>query len=131
MTFLTFPILPASCVIFGKGFQAQQLKKLRWLNTCDIWYWGDIDAHGFEILSQVRGYFPHTRSMLMDVKTYEAFQKYAVRGTDTTQKDLGNLLEEEKSLYKHLFIHPDHNRLEQEHISQEWVKMFLGALGLL
>jgi hypothetical protein len=128
MTFLTLPPQPDACAIFGKGFQAQQVKQLEWLHQCEIWYWGDMDAHGFEILSQVRGYFPHVQSMLMDRDTYDKFKRYSVKGTDAIQKDLSNLSEKERELYAYLFTQSGHSRLEQEHISQEWVEWFLGEI---
>ncbi|BFO23151.1 hypothetical protein SHKM778_95390 (plasmid) [Streptomyces sp. KM77-8] len=53
----------------GSGYAASLLRHLPWLADIDLWYWGDIDTHGFAILSRVRGHFPHTRSLLMDRHT--------------------------------------------------------------
>ncbi len=43
---------------------------LQWL---ELLYWGDIDVQGFEILSQFRGSFPLTKSILMDRQTFDTF----------------------------------------------------------
>jgi hypothetical protein len=66
---LAFPQIKNSIVIFGLGYGIQQLKQVDWLNDCKIHYWGDIDTHGFAILSQLRGYFPKAESLLMDQLT--------------------------------------------------------------
>ena len=118
MNFLTLPFLPDSFAIFGKGYAVQALKATAWLHRCPIVYWGDLDAHGFEILSQIRRYFPQTRSVMMDRETFETFQAFSVRGTAAIAKDLPNLTPEEQSLYTDLVLHQ--RRLEQEHIDQSY-----------
>jgi len=81
--FLTLPHLAESIAIFGKGFQIGLLKNARWLSDKQIIYWGDIDAHGFQILSQIRGYFPQTCSCMMDFETFNDFKDFAITGIDT------------------------------------------------
>ncbi|RVU34336.1 hypothetical protein EOE67_15830 [Rheinheimera riviphila] len=66
---LAFPAQNNAMVIFGLGYGIQSLKQVAWLATCQIWYWGDIDSHGFAMLSQLRSYFPKTQSLLMDETT--------------------------------------------------------------
>ena len=51
---LTFPGVRNGVVIFGLGYGVQLLKAVPWLGTCQIHYWGDIDSHGFAMLSQLR-----------------------------------------------------------------------------
>ena len=64
-------------------------------------YWGDIDAQGFEILSQFRGYFPQTKSILMDKQTFEKFFEND-NGTQTNISTKLNLTEDEQELYEML-----------------------------
>lgn len=45
------------------------------LPHAQLYYWGDLDAQGFEILSQFRGYFPQAQSLLMDSETFNRFLK--------------------------------------------------------
>nr|WP_265414947.1 Wadjet anti-phage system protein JetD domain-containing protein [Oceanisphaera profunda] len=66
---LAFPGVRNALVIYGLGYGVQMLQHLPWLANCRIHYWGDIDSHGFAMLSQLRSYFPHTQSLLMDNDT--------------------------------------------------------------
>nr|WP_221935062.1 Wadjet anti-phage system protein JetD domain-containing protein [Catenovulum sediminis] len=66
---MAFPPVNNAICIFGLGYGVQLLKEVNWLNQVAIYYWGDIDTHGFAILSQLRGYFPKVKSMLMDEAT--------------------------------------------------------------
>ena len=47
----------------------EALARAVWLHRCQLHYWGDIDTHGFAILDQLRSYFPHVASFLMDRET--------------------------------------------------------------
>ncbi|RUM94017.1 MAG: hypothetical protein DSZ28_05380, partial [Thiothrix sp.] len=71
---LSFPAQPQSMVIFGLGYGISMLKQASWFAQKELFYWGDIDTHGFAILSQLRGYFPHTQSLLMDQETLQRFR---------------------------------------------------------
>ncbi len=44
-------------------------RQVSWLDSCALWYWGDIDIEGLTILSRLRSLFPQTRSLLMDGET--------------------------------------------------------------
>jgi hypothetical protein len=66
---LCFPDVPRALVIFGLGYGVDQLKGIEWLKDKAVYYWGDIDTHGFAILNRVRSFLPQTRSMLMDGET--------------------------------------------------------------
>jgi len=117
-TFLAFPPQAGSLAIWGKGFALELLRALPWLAQMDLWFWGDLDAQGFEMLHQLRRSFPQTRSLLMDRATYEAFAPFAVATPPPTAKQLPTLNESEQALYQYLLATPQANRLEQEHISQ-------------
>lgn len=112
-TTLTLPLKKNSIAIFGKGFQVSSLKKANWLKETKILYWGDIDAQGFEILSQVRGYFPQTKSLLMDNNTFEKYFENDDGTVSNVSIEL-NLTESEKSLY--IKLKENNWRLEQEKI---------------
>lgn len=66
---LAFPQQKNAMVIFGLGYGIHNLKQALWLAQRQLWYWGDIDSHGFAMLSQLRGYFPTVKSLLMDEAT--------------------------------------------------------------
>jgi hypothetical protein len=119
--FLTLPQLKDSLAIFGEGYKLRLLKNISWLQNKSIYYWGDIDAHGFEMLSLLRSYFPQTQSFLMDAATFRRFKQYAVKGTDFYRSSLPHLTTEETQLFYHLLGLEDKNRLEQERIPHTYV----------
>lgn len=114
--FLTLPALKNSIAIFGKGFQINLLKDAGWLLNKQIIYWGDIDVHGFQILSQLRGYFPRAQSCMMDIETFLKFKHLAVTGAKTNCTELVNLNLDESHLYMYLSSLKENDRLEQEKI---------------
>ena len=122
---LAFPPLKNSLVIFGFGYGIQMLKSVQWLNACQIHYWGDIDTHGFKILSQIRHYFPNTRSFLMDETTLLLSKDFwGVESTPAADNELAHLTPEEQSLYQGLKQNrwAVNLRLEQERIPFEHVQ---------
>ncbi|MBD2189108.1 DUF3322 domain-containing protein [Pseudanabaena mucicola] len=123
MNFLTLPYLKNSFAIWGGGYAVQNLKSVVWLSNCPIFYWGDLDDHGFRILSQLRSYFPQTISTMMDTKTFEAFQEFAVSILVTSLDNLPHLTPEEKATYNHLAMYQ--KRLEQERITQTYANQIL------
>ena len=123
MNFLTLPNIHSSIAIWsGGGFNVSYLKNVQWLNTKSIFYWGDVDEHGFQILHQIRSYFPQTKSVMMDIATYEKFHDLAGAGEKNIVAMLENLTEEEASLYQLLKMSIVKNRLEQEKIPQYYVE---------
>ena len=129
MNFLTFPQLENSIGIFGSGFKVGKLKNALWLAEKDIYYWGDIDTHGLQILSQIRGYFKHTKSIMMDFETLNTFKDDWDKGESINVGSLSNLNPDEHELF--LFIKADNIntiRLEQEKISHEYVLKIIGKL---
>jgi len=121
---LTFPMEEKTIVIFGSGFKVENLKNAEWLKTTEIIYWGDLDVQGFEILSQMRGYFKQTKSLLMDEKTFEKYFEND-NGTLSKVKSLLNLTDQETSIYEKL--KKNNWRLEQEKIPLEYVKTELNS----
>ena len=118
VNFLTFPSVANSIVIWGRGYGVASIKDSELLKNIDLIYWGDLDAQGFEILSQFRSYFAHVKSLLMNRVT---FDKYFENDSGTPSKvnvEL-NLSVEEYELYK--YIKTNNYRLEQEKIPHNYV----------
>jgi len=129
MNFLTMPPLPSAIAIWsGGGFNISYLRNAGWLKRKDIYYWGDIDEHGFQLLHQIRSYYAHTQSILMDKQTFETFREFAVNGERNKAERLDLLNKEEAGLYA-LLKSIDKNRLEQEKIPQEYVNAVFLNLG--
>ena len=118
---LTFPPCPNTIILFGLGYGIRQLRAAAWLKKKSIWYWGDIDTHGFAILSALRGLFPHTRSFLMDQATL--LGNKSLWGKEAEHQhcnnDLSHLSPAEAELYDKLRnnSYGSNVRLEQERIS--------------
>ncbi|MCG8749141.1 Wadjet anti-phage system protein JetD domain-containing protein [Tenacibaculum finnmarkense] len=116
---LTLPEMEKTMVIFGSGFKIENLKNATWLDKIEILYWGDLDVQGFEILSQMRNYFPKTKSFLMDETTFDKFFEND-NGTLSNVNISLNLTEKEMIIYKK--IKRNNWRLEQEKIPLGYVK---------
>jgi len=122
---LTFPSVENAMVIFGLGYGIETLKEVKWLEDKELFYWGDIDTHGFAILSQIRGYFPQVQSLLMDKEVISRYKHLAVE-ENKIKRFLGGLVyltEEEQTLFEHL--KENHYgislRIEQERIPLEYL----------
>lgn len=123
INFLAFPRVKDAIVIFGAGYGWDALARCHWLNDCTVYYWGDIDTHGFAILNQLRGQFAHVVSFLMDRETLLAHT--AIWGSEDKPSlaDLPGLTPEERALYDDLRDNRIRKglRLEQEQIGFGWV----------
>jgi hypothetical protein len=125
--FLAFPPATQSIVIFGAGYGWNALARAKWLSQCTLFYWGDIDTHGFAILDQLREHFDHVESFLMDRATLIAHERVWGKEADQVVRDLPRLTETERALFDELRDNRIRKnlRLEQEHLGFEWVKAAL------
>lgn len=119
MNMLTFPPIQKSIVVWGHGFGVDILKDVAWLKSKKIFYWGDLDAQGFQILSEIRTHFPHVESFLMNRETFDQYNEGEV-GTETNVEKELYLTQEEKELFD--FLRNGNYRLEQEKIPFNYVK---------
>ncbi|WP_308562143.1 DUF3322 domain-containing protein [uncultured Klebsiella sp.] len=131
ISFLTFSGPAGSMVIFGRGYGFDMLSSARWICHKKLYYWGDIDTHGFAILSQFRQLFPHTQSFLMDENTLLMHRSSWVEEDKPCTRLLSNLTESEQQLYQALTENHfgEGVRLEQEHISPRWIEQALEELS--
>lgn len=129
--FLAFPAVAGSLVLFGAGYGFEALDGNTWLRQCQLYYWGDIDTHGFAILDQLRARFPDVQAFLMDRATLMAFEPVWGREEYPLTRDLPRLHDEERSLYDDLRDQRirANLRLEQEFIGFDRVRNALAALG--
>ncbi|MEK6747952.1 MAG: Wadjet anti-phage system protein JetD domain-containing protein [Pseudomonadota bacterium] len=130
INFLSFPHLAASMVVFGAGYGFEHLAQARWLMHCKIYYWGDIDTHGFAILDQLRSHFAHVESLLMDRATFDKFKSHWSAEEKPVLRDLPRLTDAERALYDDLRDRRvgSNVRLEQERIAFGWLKQALAGL---
>ena len=127
LAFLTLPQLRGTAGIWGSGFRVGLLKDAGWLHDIDLYYWGDIDAHGLQILAQLRGYFPGVQPLLMDRATFDHFPEYQVEAPESPVSDLPHLTSCEQDLFH--YLNTNRLRLEQERIPLSYVRSVLEGLG--
>jgi hypothetical protein len=130
INFLAFPPQRNSLVIFGAGYGFEALAQAAWLASVDIFYWGDIDTHGFAILDQLRARFPHVQSLLMDERTLMAHREFWGMEKTPECRVLPRLTTDEQTLYQALINnhHQSHLRLEQGRIQFDDVLAALAAI---
>ena len=115
-TFLSFPMLQDSLVIFGCGRFATSIQ-IKSLSRVALYYWGDLDVQGLEIMAAFRKNHPNTIALLMDNKTYKAHSELIIQGEPTQLLEAPQeLSSDERVLYTALKT--SNNRLEQEKISR-------------
>jgi hypothetical protein len=102
INFLSFPRVNESMAIFGAGYGWEALARCPWLHACALHYWGDIDTHGFGILSQLRTHFDHAESFLMDRATLNMHREFWGIEDSPLRVDLLRLTKEEQALYSSL-----------------------------
>jgi hypothetical protein len=122
---LSFPDMPEAIVIFGLGYGIDQLAEVTWLADCELVYWGDIDTHGFSILSRLRHHFPHVHSLMMDASTLQQHSERCGLEPKNARysAQLSHLIPQEQQLYQQL--QQSHQRLEQERLPMAYIKYCL------
>jgi len=101
-----------------------------WLGEREIYYWSDLDTHGFAMLDRLRASIPRTRSLLMDRKTLLAHRPLWTTEPAPHVAPLDRLTIEEATLYADLRYDRLGRsvRLEQERISFGWLRRTLNSL---
>ncbi|MDB5846436.1 MAG: hypothetical protein JWP29_188 [Rhodoferax sp.] len=130
INFLAFPEVRDAMVIFGSGYGFEVLAQAAWLRDCHVFYWGDIDTHGFAILDQLRSVLPHAESLLMDRATLLAHADHWGEEPTPVLRDLPRLTHAERALFDDLRDNRYQAglRLEQERLAFGWVEATLAAL---
>ena len=119
----TFPDAEDSLILFGMGYGVLEMaESAPWLADKEIYYWGDLDHDGFNILSNLRKILPEMKihSFLMDKETLLAYVDPKVKDTGNTTIIPDYLTVSEKMAWK--LIHDNGWRLEQERIPHEEVE---------
>jgi hypothetical protein len=130
ITYLAFPPVKNSWVIFGGGYGFDMLHHAQWLARCRVHYWGDLDTHGFAILDQLRSHYPHVESLLMDRVTLLKYQHFWGAEPTPIRRDLPRLTAAESALYDDLYLCRlgPNLRLEQERINFSCIEAALTVL---
>ena len=122
----SFAAVPGGVAVEGDGNGPGLLADLAWVREArPLWYWGDLDARGFEILHGYRAAGLPARALLMDHATFERWEHLGVThdelGAEITARpprELPLLEPAERELYRALcsadWSRP--RRLEQEYV---------------
>ncbi len=127
---LTLPKSPRSIALGGFGHGVTVLFDIPWLSNHPLFYWGDLDMAGFNILAALRHRFPQTVSLFMDLETLDKHRLLAIpvvnRIIDANEPV--QLTKSELAAYR--ICKSQNLRLEQEHIPQAIVNQRFVALGI-
>ncbi len=104
-TGLALPDLPGTVALMARGYAVEVYAALPWLRGRPCHYWGDLDTHGFAILSRLRQHLPQARSLLMDTETLLAHRELWVQEERPETGLLLGLTDEEQQVYAGLRDH--------------------------
>ncbi|MDD7415986.1 MAG: DUF2220 family protein [Treponemataceae bacterium] len=130
MVYLTFPQYKDSICIWGQGYKVNILNGIEWFKSKKLYYFGDLDEHGFDILSTYRRCYPQIQSFCMDKNVLDEYEQFLVQGKKLENGRIPeNLTEAEKECFMILrSVTSEKNRLEQERVSVEYIKKQLFLL---
>lgn len=123
----TLPPLPDTCVILGAGRNLAWLQDRAWRQK-SLYYWGDLDTWGLDILALAQSLQPHIFPLMMDLATFEQHAEHALGETDSCPNLPATLDKAQKDLF--VFLQRGAWRLEQEFIRPDWVRDYCRRHGL-
>lgn len=143
-TGLALPDFEGMVVFMRLGHAVSELARIPWLGPDHLGYtasqgplprllyWGDLDTHGFAILSRARGIFSRLHSVLMDEAAFlEGQALWVTEPTPHRAEELKHLTPAERDLYSGLRENKwgVNLRLEQERLP--WPKCLPALQGAL
>ncbi|MGB6056779.1 MAG: Wadjet anti-phage system protein JetD domain-containing protein [Microthrixaceae bacterium] len=123
ITFLSLDPPSEGVLLWGKGFDTDRVGRMGWLSGVPVWYWGDLDTHGFAILNRLRARLPQAKSFLMDRDSLlQHRDRWGVEPSPSSVR-LDRLNADESALYSDLVggRYGSAVRLEQERLDWGWV----------
>ncbi len=130
-SFLKFPLEENELAIYMGGFAINILKDIPFLLKANLFYFGDLDEHGFEILSLFREMYPNTKSFCMDIETIKKYRDFLIMGKEYTGI-IKNLDSNETLALDYLISHKINgysSRIEQEKISLDFINYKLKEIN--
>ena len=122
------PPLADTLIILGAGRNLAWLEHPSFRNK-RLYYWGDLDSWGLEMLAAAQRYQPHIRALMMDKATLQRHIAHSVSEA-RSYPDMPSMLDDEQaSLFT--LLQQQALRLEQEFIDQAWVEQSCRNHGLL
>ncbi len=120
-------------VVMGLGFGAARLAELDWISRVPVFYFGDLDRHGLRILADFRKFAPQAESVLMNLKTFEEHQAFAVKDPTWNNPETApiSLTDSESELYRRLqetLLRLEQERIPMRAVSEAFRKIFSASL---
>lgn len=137
-TAVGFPRIRGGIAVEGNGTGGGTIANTPWIRSAPlIVYWGDIDLAGLEILDEFRVSGVDAVSMLMDMETYAAYQRYGTKldakgkpVRSVPRRVISKLDGGEKELYTFLTSgEAPMPRIEQERIPLRVARSAINALA--
>jgi hypothetical protein len=127
---LTLPKCARGIALGGVGNGITMFFDVAWLAKQNLYYWGDLDTEGLEILARLRHRFPNTQSLFMDFETLNQHRSLAIRLTNRRAEDTSEPVElTESELAAYRVCKSENLRMEQEHIAQTLVNQCINRLA--
>ncbi|WP_394274826.1 Wadjet anti-phage system protein JetD domain-containing protein [Luteococcus sp.] len=121
------PLTPGTLAIHGRGFAVSRLEGIAWLDQiAKVLYWGDLDTHGFAILSKFRECVPQTESVLRSRGVLEQFSSQCVQEKTAYRGCIAGLTASETDCL--MVLRERGLRLEQERIDPQYASSTLTRL---
>lgn len=127
ISMLTLPSMEGALAIFGSGYGAGSRLVVPWLDEVELYYWGDLDTHGFNILDGFRKHHPKAVSVLMDERTLRECEDLWVVEPNPFTGTLQRLTSAEAEVFDFLRSKTPAPRLEQERIPYGRVRAAFAA----
>lgn len=113
---LTLPQLPRSIGLGGLGYGITLLRYAEFMAIMPVTYWGDLDVEGFEILSNLRSFCPHAKSLWMDQAAVDRWRHLQIAGSGRQLTTPAHLTDEERTGFE--ICSRENLRIEQERLPQ-------------
>lgn len=121
------PALPGAFGLACGGGALHLLKEIPLFKNSALHYWGDLDEKGFVLLHDMRLYYPHVKSLLMDERVVIFHQdEMDKQPKHYRERELSALTNAEKSAY--VFLSAHQGRIEQEKLNQSYIQEYLSRL---
>jgi len=114
-------------IIFSRGYAVNLLKSIPLFESVKLFYWGDLDIDGFNILHDFKKMYNHVKSVLMDIETVEYHQaEKIIIEPKSKNRNLSSLNENELEAFEYLA--ENKWRIEQEKLNQQYIHQYIQKL---
>jgi len=122
------PARKNALVIFGGGYGVGSLTNIPLFHKVKLFYWGDLDIDGFNILHNFKKMYNNVESVLMDIATVEYHQaEKIIIEPKSKNRNLSSLNENELEAFEYLA--ENKWRIEQEKLNQHYIHQYIKRLN--